>query len=144
MAFRNATAEWKGDFESGGGSFEGASGKLGGDYSAGSRFGDAGGTNPEELVAAAHASCFSMALALALGQGGNPPESIRTEASVQLLKEGEGFAIKKIDLVTVGRVPGIDDAAFQETAQAAKAGCPISLALGAVPEITLDATLEAG
>ena len=144
MAFRNATAEWKGDFESGGGRFEGASGKLGGDYSVGSRFGDAGGTNPEELVAAAHASCFSMALALALGQGGNPPESIRTEAKVQLLKEGEGFAIKKIDLVTVGRVPGIDDAAFQETAQAAKAGCPISLALGAVPEITLDATLEAG
>ncbi len=85
-----------------------------------------------------------MALSLALGQGGNPPDSIRTEARVQLLKEGEGFAIKKIDLVTVGRVPGIDDAAFQETAQAAKAGCPISLALGAVPEITLDATLEAG
>ena len=144
MAFRNATAEWKGDFESGSGSFEGSSGKLRGDYSAGSRFGDSGGTNPEELVAAAHASCFSMALSLALSQGGNPPDSIRTEAKVQLLKEGEGFAIKKIDLVTVGRVPGIDDAAFQEAAQAAKAGCPISLALAAVPEITLDATLEAG
>ena len=85
-----------------------------------------------------------MALSLVLSQGGNPPDSIRTEARVQLLKEGEGFAIKKIDLVTVGRVPGIDDAAFQEAAQAAKAGCPISLALAAVPEITLDATLEAG
>jgi len=144
MAFRNATAEWKGDLESGSGSFEGSSGKLRGGYSAGSRFGDSGGTNPEELVAAAHASCFSMALSLVLSQGGNPPDSIRTEARVQLLKEGEGFAIKKIDLVTVGRVPGIDDAAFQEAAQAAKAGCPISLALAAVPEITLDATLEAG
>jgi lipoyl-dependent peroxiredoxin len=144
MAFRNATAEWKGDFEGGSGSFEGSSGKLRGDYSAGSRFGDSGGTNPEELVAAAHASCFSMALSLALSQGGTPPDSIRTEARVQLLKEGDGFAIKKIDLVTVGRVPGIDDAAFQEAAQAAKAGCPISLALAAVPEITLDATLEAG
>ena len=70
------------------------------------------------------------------------PDSIRTEAKVQLLKDGDGFAIKKIDLVTVGRVPGIDDAAFQAAAQAAKAGCPISKALAAVPEITLDATLE--
>jgi osmotically inducible protein OsmC len=142
MAFRNATAEWKGDLESGSGSFEGASGKLAGEYSAGSRFGDSGGTNPEELIAASHASCFSMALSLVLGQGGNPPESIRTEAKVQLLKDGEGFAIKKIDLVTVARVPGIDDAAFQEAAQGAKAGCPISKALAGVPEITLDATLE--
>jgi len=142
MAFRNATAEWTGEFEGGSGSFEGASGRLAGDYSAGSRFGDSGGTNPEELVAAAHASCFSMALALALDQGGNPPESIRTEAKMQLVKDGEGFAIKKIDLVTVGRVPGVNDAAFQAAAQAAKAGCPISKALAAVDEITLDATLE--
>jgi len=85
-----------------------------------------------------------MALSGVLGAQGVEPESIRTEAAVQILKEGEGFAIKKIDLITVGRVPGIDDAAFQEAAQAAKAGCPISLALAAVPEITLDATLEAG
>ena len=142
MAFRNAQAEWKGDLESGAGTFAGASGALAGDYSAGSRFGDSGGTNPEELVAAAHASCFSMALSLVLSQGGHPPESVRTEAKVQLLKDGEGFAIKKIDLVTVGRVPGLDDAGFEEAAQAAKAGCPISKALAAVPEITLDATLE--
>ena len=142
MAFRNATAEWKGDLETGSGSFEGASGKLAGDYSAGSRFGDSGGTNPEELVAAAHSSCFSMALALVLSGGGHAPDSIRTEAKVQLLKDGDGFAIKRIDLVTVGRVPGIDDAAFQEAAQAAKTGCPISKALAAVDEITLDATLE--
>ena len=142
MAFRNATAEWKGDFESGSGSFEGSSGKLRGDYSAGSRFGDSGGTNPEELVAAAHASCFSMALALALSQGGNPPDSIRTEAKVQLLKEGEGFAIKKIELTTSARVPGIEEDAFQQAVQAAKDNCPVSVALGAVPSISVNATLE--
>ena len=142
MAFRNATAEWKGDFESGSGSFEGSSGKLRGDYSAGSRFGDSGGTNPEELVAAAHASCFSMAFALILSEGGNVPDSIRTEARVQILKDGPGFAIKKIELVTVGRVPGIDAEGFQKAAELAKAECPISKALAAVPEIVLDATLE--
>ena len=142
MAFRNATAEWKGDFESGSGSFEGSSGKLRGGYSAGSRFGDSGGTNPEELVAAAHASCFSMALALALSQGGNPPDSIRTEARVQLLKEGEGFAIKKIELTTSARVPGIEEDAFQQAVQAAKDNCPVSVALGAVPSISVNTTLE--
>ena len=142
MAFRNATAEWKGDLESGSGSFEGSSGKLRGDYSAGSRFGDSGGTNPEELVAAAHASCFSMALSLVLSQGGNPPDSIRTEARVQLLKEGEGFAIKKIELTTSARVPGIEEDAFQQAVQAAKDNCPVSVALGAVPSISVNATLE--
>ena len=142
MAVRTATAEWKGDFEGGSGSFNSESGEIAGAYSALSRFGESGGTNPEELVAAAHASCFSMALALALGEGGHPPESVRTEAKVQILKEGEGFAIKKIDLATVARVPGIDDAGFQQAAEAAKQGCPISLALAAVPEINLDARLE--
>ena len=142
MAFRNATAEWTGEFEGGSGSFEGASGRLAGDYSAGSRFGDSGGTNPEELVAAAHASCFSMFLAGVLDQAGNAPESIRTEAKVQILKEGEGFAVKKIDLSTVGRVSGIDDAAFQQAAETAKANCPISKALAAVPEMNLEARLE--
>ena len=142
---RKANARWQGTAKEGAGTLTTQSGVLNDTpYSFVARFGDGKGTNPEELVAAAHASCFSMALSLVLSQGGNPPDSIRTEARVQLLKEGEGFAIKKIDLVTVGRVPGIDDAAFQEAAQAAKAGCPISLALAAVPEITLDATLEAG
>jgi lipoyl-dependent peroxiredoxin len=142
MAIRTATAEWLGDFESGAGSFKGASGAFAGEYSTASRFGETGGTNPEELVAAAHASCFSMALSLALSQAGTPPESIRTDAKVQILKEGEGFAIKRIELVTVGRVPGADAAAFERAARAAKDGCPISQALAAVPEITLDATLE--
>jgi lipoyl-dependent peroxiredoxin len=142
MAIRTSNAEWKGDLPSGNGTFTGESGQIEGEYSAGSRFGESGGTNPEELIAAAHASCFSMALSGALADAGHTPESIRTEAKVEILKEGDGFAIKKIDLVTVGRVPGIDDAAFQEAANAAKAGCPVSKALAAVPQINLDATLE--
>jgi lipoyl-dependent peroxiredoxin len=142
MAVRSAQAEWQGDLPSGNGTFKGASGAIEGSYSFQSRFGDGGGTNPEELVAAAHAACFSMALSAVLAEGGNAPESVRTTAKVQILKEGEGFAIKKIDLVTVGRVPGADDATFQQAAQAAKANCPISLALAAVPEINLDARLE--
>jgi osmotically inducible protein OsmC len=142
MAIRTATAEWKGDLPTGGGTFSAASGYFDGNYSAKSRFEENGATNPEELVAAAHASCFSMALSLILSEGGNVPESVRTEAKVQILKEGEGFAIKRIDLSTVGRVPGIDDAGFQKAAQLAKEGCPISKALAAVPEINVDATLE--
>ena len=142
MAVRTASAEWRGDLPSGGGTFASASGVIEGSYTADSRFGEAGGTNPEELVAAAHASCFSMALSLVLSEGGNTPESIRTEAHVQILKDGDGFAIKKIDLVTVGRVPGIDQAGFERAAGLAREDCPISKALAAVPEITLEATLE--
>jgi lipoyl-dependent peroxiredoxin len=142
MAVRTAKAEWQGDLQTGKGTFAGESGAVEGSYSFASRFGDSGGTNPEELVAAAHASCFSMAFSLILSEGGHVPESIRTEAKVQILKEGEGFAIKKIDLETVGRVPGADDATFQQAAQAAKENCPISLALAAVPEINLQARLE--
>ena len=142
MAIRTATAEWKGDLPSGSGTFSGASGQVDGAYSFQSRFGDGGGTNPEELIAAAHASCFSMALSLILTEGGTTPDSVRTEAKVQILKEGEGFAIAKIELATVGRVPGIDQGGFEQAAQAAKANCPVSKALAAVPEITLDARLE--
>jgi lipoyl-dependent peroxiredoxin len=142
MAIRIATAEWKRDLRNGEGTFDGASGAIGGSYSFESRFGESGGTNPEELVAAAHASCFSMFLSGVLGGGGNTPESIRTEAKVQILKDGEGFAVKKIDLSTVGRVPGIDDAAFQQAAEVAKENCPISKALAAVPEMNVDARLE--
>jgi osmotically inducible protein OsmC len=142
MAIRTATAEWNGDLPSGTGTFESSSGAIGGRYSAQSRFEEGDGTNPEELIAAAHASCFSMALSGVLDQGGTTAESIRTEAKVQILKEGDGFAIKKIELVTVGRVPGIDDAGFQQAAQAAKENCPISKALASVPEIALDARLE--
>jgi osmotically inducible protein OsmC len=142
MAIRTATAEWQGDLPSGNGRFQGASGQLGGNYSFQSRFTDEGGTNPEELIAAAQASCYSMQLAHMLAQGGTKADSINTEARVQILKVGDGFGITKIELHTTGRVPGIDDAAFQETAKAAKEACLISQALGAVPEITLDAKLE--
>jgi lipoyl-dependent peroxiredoxin len=142
MAIRTATAEWKGDLPSGNGTFSSASGQLGGSYSFESRFTDSGGTNPEELVAAAQAACYSMQLAAMLAQGGTTADSVSTDAKVQILKQGEGFAITKIDLVTVGRVPGIDDAGFQQTARAAKEACLISKALGAVPEINLDARLE--
>jgi osmotically inducible protein OsmC len=142
MAIRTAAAEWKGDLPSGNGTFSGASGQIEGAYSFQSRFGEGGGTNPEELIAAAHASCFSMALSGVLAGGGTTPESVRTEAKVQILKEGEGFAITRIELATVGRVPGIDQAGFEQAAQAAKENCPVSRALAAVPEITLDARLE--
>ena len=142
MPVRKASAVWEGSLKEGQGTVKLGSGAYEGRYSFGSRFEEAGGTNPEELIGAAHAGCFSMQFSAMLAAGGNTPESIRTEAKVQVLKEGEGFAIKKIDLTTTGRVPGIDDAAFQETAQAAKESCPVSMALAAVPEINLTATLE--
>jgi len=141
MAIRTATAEWKGDLPSGSGAFSGKSGQIGGSYSFQSRFEEGGGTNPEELVGAAIASCYSMQLSHGLSQGGNTPESVRTEAKVQILKVGEGFGITKIDLVCVGRVPGLDDAGFQAAAREAKEGCLISQALAAVREINVDATL---
>jgi lipoyl-dependent peroxiredoxin len=142
MAIRSASAEWKGDLQTGTGSFDTASGAVGGAYSFESRFTDSGGTNPEELVAAAQAGCYSMQLGAMLALGGNKAESVTTEAKVQILKQGEGFAITRIDLTTVARVPGIDDAKFQETAKAAHETCLISKALGAVPEHNLDARLE--
>ena len=142
MAIRTANAEWKGDLQSGTGSFSGASGALGGAYSFESRFTDSGGTNPEELIAAAQAACYSMQLAAMLANDGNTADSISTDAKVQILKQGEGFAITRIQLVTTGRVPGLDADGFQQAAEAAKEACLISKALGAVPEITLEATLE--
>ncbi len=142
MAIRTATAEWQGDLPSGKGSFDSASGEISGAYNFQSRFGDGAGTNPEELTAAAHAACFSMFLAGVLGNGGTPAESVKTEAQLQVLKVGDGFAVTRINLTTVGRVPGVDEAAFQEAAKVAKENCPISKALAAVPEINVDARLE--
>jgi osmotically inducible protein OsmC len=145
MATRKATAEWKGGLEGGDGTFDVASGVVGGRYSVRSRFteeGEGGATNPEELVAAAHASCYSMQFSAMLEAAGHTPDSVRTEAEVQILKEGEGFAIKRITLRTVGRVPGADDATFQDLARQAKAICPVSKALGAVETIEVEATLE--
>jgi osmotically inducible protein OsmC len=141
MPARKANARWEGGVPDGSGTVGLGSGAFEGPYSFKSRFEDGTGTNPEELIAGAHASCFSMALSLGLTQAGSPPESIATEATVHIVKDGEGFTINKIDLVTRGRVPGIDAAAFEEAAQAAKAGCPVSKVLTGA-EISLDAQLE--
>ena len=135
------SAEWKGDLPSGSGTFT-AGDTITGGYTFKSRFEDGPGSNPEQLVAAAHASCFSMALANMLSQAGNPPDSIQTNATVTLRRIDDKPTIASIELVTVGRVPGIDEAKFIETAEAAKDGCPVSRALASVPEITVKATLE--
>jgi lipoyl-dependent peroxiredoxin len=134
------SAEWQGDLRTGSGTFT-AGDTISGDYSFKSRFEDGPGANPEQLIAAAHASCFSMALSNILAEAGTPPESVRTNATVTLRMVDGAPTITKVELVTVGRVPGIDDSTFQQHAATAKAGCPVSRALAAVPEITMDATL---
>jgi lipoyl-dependent peroxiredoxin len=134
------TAEWKGDVPTGTGTFT-AGDSISGGYTFKSRFEDGPGSNPEQLIAAAHASCFSMALSNLLAQAGTPPDSVQTEATVTLRPVDGAPTITKIALVTVGRVPGINEATFVEQAQAAKAGCPVSRALAGVPEITLEASL---
>src|SRR5437667_7748279 len=134
------SAEWKGDVPTGTGTFT-AGDTISGGYTYKSRFEDGPGSNPEQLIGAAHAACFSMALASLLAQAGTPPDSIQTNATVTLrLVEGKP-TITKIDLVTVGRVPGVDQSTFVEQAKVAKAGCPVSRALAAVPEITVEASL---
>jgi osmotically inducible protein OsmC len=134
------SAEWRGDLRSGNGSFK-AGDVVSGQYSFKSRFEDGPGTNPEQLIAAAHASCFSMALSNMLAEAGTPPDSVRTEATVTLRLVDGAPTITTIALVTVARVPGLDDAGFQRHAAAAKAGCPVSRALACVPEVTLEASL---
>jgi len=143
MATRTASARWSGDVRGGQGSVELGSGAFSGTYSFGTRFENAPGTNPEELIAAAHASCFSMALSLFLGNAGHPPKQIDTQARVTVERQGEGFAITRSELSTVADVPGIDAAAFDRCANAAKEGCPVSRALGGVT-ISLDARLQQG
>lgn len=138
MAVRKSEATWCGTIKEGGGTMRLASGLYEGPYTWSSRFEDAKGTNPEELVGAAHAGCFSMFLSDLLSQKGYNPTRIYTTATVHL---GAGPLIKKIDLVCQAEVPGAEDAEFQELAAQAKAGCPISKALAAVPEITLRAEL---
>ena len=134
------SAEWKGDVPTGTGTFT-AGDSISGGYTYKSRFEDGPGSNPEQLIAAAHAACFSMALSSILAKAGNPPESVHTDASVTLRLVDGDPTITKIALVTTGRVPGIDQATFVEHALAAKAGCPVSKALAGVPEITLEASL---
>ena len=142
MPTRNAEAVWNGDLKSGSGKVKLGSGTFEGAYSFSSRFESGTGTNPEELIAAAHAGCFSMALANGLTQGGNPPKSVHTTAKVHLEKGPEGFGIPQIDLVTEADVPGIDEKTFQERAETAKKNCPVSKVLAAA-KITLQAKLLA-
>ena len=142
MPVRSADATWNGSLTEGNGAMKMASGAYEGQFSFSSRFEEGTGTNPEELIAAAHAGCFSMALSAGLGRAGFEPTRVSTTAKVHLTKKPEGgFIISKIDLITEAEVPGIDDAKFQEVAEATKSGCPVSVALGAVGEITVDATL---
>ena len=138
---RKANAVWKGDGRTGTGSLTSQSGVLANQaYGFKTRFENEPGTNPEELIAAAHAGCFSMALAFGLQAAGYAAEEIRTEAAVTLEPEGEGFRISRSALTLRARVPGLDAAKFQELARAAETGCPVSKVLKA--EITLDAQLE--
>ena len=139
MPTRKATAVWEGGLRGGRGSYRGQT-DLGGKYSFGSRFETAPGSNPEELLAAAHAACFSMALSGGLERAGATPRRVETEAACTVEKVGEGFKITRIELDNESEVPGIDEAAFQEAARKAKEGCPVSQALGGV-EITLNARL---
>lgn len=133
-------AEWQGDLKTGHGRFT-AGDDLSGDYSFTSRFEDGPGANPEQLIGAALAACFSMALSNQLAQAGTPVESVKTDAVVSLRNLGDGPSIASIALTTVGRVPGVDPAEFQRQAEATRTGCIVSRALAAVPEITLDASL---
>jgi osmotically inducible protein OsmC len=142
MAVRTGSAIWNGNLKDGNGEVTVGDGVFTGAYSYASRFEDGEGTNPEELIAAAHAACFSMALSNILAEAGHPPEEIRTSARVQLRPVDGAPTIARIDLEVEGSVPGIDEAAFDEHAEAAKAGCPVSRALAGVPEIALEARLS--
>ena len=133
MPTRKADATWTGTLKEGRGDFNGASGAVKGPYSFGTRFENAPGTNPEELIAAAHSACFSMALAAGLGKAGFNPSRVKTTANVTIDKVGEGFKITKIQLNSEAQVPNIDDAQFQDIANKTKTGCPVSQALSATP-----------
>ncbi len=139
MSVKTAEAEWHGSLMEGEGHLKTQSGKLDTDYAWKSRAGDGPGTNPEELIGAAHAGCFSMALAHMLADAGHPPKMLHATANVTFDKVGDGFGITKILLQLEGEVPGLDEAGFKEHANKAKEGCPVSKALKAVP-IELEAT----
>ncbi|TAL90347.1 MAG: OsmC family peroxiredoxin [Candidimonas sp.] len=138
---KKASAVWKGGIKDGGGTISTESGVLKeAPYGFKSRFENGKGTNPEELIGAAHAGCFSMALSLMLGEAGLTPEKIETQAAITLVSNATGFQITASHLTVKAKIPGIDNAKFQEIAGKAKAGCPVSKVLNAT--ITMDATLE--
>lgn len=139
---RKASARWTGSLKEGKGRFSTDTGSVkDAPYTFSTRFGDERGTNPEELIAAAHASCFSMAFSAELGKLGLTPDSVETTATVTMEKKDAGMTVTKSHLVTVAKVPGADRARFDEAANAAKKGCPISRLLGPGLEITMDAKL---
>jgi osmotically inducible protein OsmC len=138
---RQAEAEWRGDLKGGSGKVKLGSGAYEGTYSFATRFEDKPGANPEELVGAAHAGCYSMALANSLATAGFPATSVHTKADVHLGKDDKGFLITRIDLTVDAVVPNLDDKTFQDHAEKTKVGCIISRALAATP-ITLTATLK--
>ena len=137
-----ADAEWSGNLKEGSGTMRTGSGAYEGNFTYKTRFGDEPGTNPDELIAAALAGCFSMALSNMLSEGGNVPDRVHTDATVTMGTVNGGPGITKIELMCEGTVPGIDQAKFEETATKAKENCPIGKALASVDEITLAATLQ--
>ncbi len=139
MPVRHASATWHGSIKEGHGHMQFAD--YEGPYSVPSRFEEADGTNPEELLGAAHAGCFSMALSSGLSAAGHAPDSVQTTAEVHIDKLETGWTVTKIHLITKAQVAGIDEQAFQEQAESAKKNCPISRALEAV-EITMEASLS--
>ena len=140
MPVRTSEAEWRGNLKEGNGTMKFGGGAFEGAYSFASRFEEGKGTNPEELIAAAHSGCFSMQLSGLLGAAGYKPDSVHTTAKVHIDKVGDGFGITKIELDTQAKIPDIDDASFRKIAEDAKKTCPVSKALAAVP-ITLTAKL---
>jgi osmotically inducible protein OsmC len=142
MPTRKASAVWEKGLKDGKGSFKAESGTISGSYSFGSRFENATGSNPEELLAAAEAACFSMALALGLEQNGTPAEKVETSAACTIEKVAEGFKITTMSLIVNARVARIDDATFQKIAAGTKDGCPVSKALKGNVAITLVAKLN--
>lgn len=141
MPTRNASVTWEGGLQKGKGSFKGESGVIAGAYSFGTRFGEEKGTNPEELLAAAEAACFSMALSLGLEKNGTPPTRVETKAACTVEKVGEGFTITKMRLDVRAQVKNIDEAKFRQIAEATKQGCPVSRALAGIPSIEMEAKL---
>lgn len=141
MPTRESNATWNGPIGDGSGHMRLGSGAYEGAFDVPSRFEDGAGTNPEELIAAAHAGCFSMQLSALLTRAGHDVESIETSAAVSVEKQEAGWTITRIALTTTGRVSGIDEDAFLEKANEAKETCPVSKALASVPEVTLDASL---
>ena len=141
MPVRQAEAVWNGTLTEGSGAMKMASGAYEGQYSFSSRFEEGAGTNPEELIAAAHAGCYSMALSANLGRAGYEPKSISTTARVNIEKQEDGFTITTIDLETEAEVDGIGDDEFQEIAETTKNGCPVSKVLSGA-EISLQARLK--